>query len=99
TVHGSRLTPAFISPVATIIGKYAGEVAHKGHSRSRKRSAGVGIDPGVAAVGGAKEVVGVVMREASPAFIDASNVYVAGHQVAGDLHVTDEGAAIRDLVR
>ena len=32
------------------------------------------------------------MREASPAFVHASDVYVACDQVASDLHVADEGA-------
>src|SRR6266446_2264773 len=37
------------------------------------------------------------MREASSAFVHASDVHVACNQVAGDLHVTDE--ATRDLMR
>ena len=86
-------------PVATIIRKHAGEVAHSRNTGSRKWSADIGIGPRVPAVAGAKNVIGVVMRETSPAFVHPGDVYVACDRVAGDLHVSHEGTATGDLVR
>src|ERR1700730_11270986 len=57
-VESGSLTPALVSPVATVIRKHTCEVAHSGDSGSRKWSADVGIGPGVSAIGGAEEVVG-----------------------------------------
>ena len=53
-VEGGRLTPALVSPVATAIGKHAGEVGVRGASDDAwpwKDGASVGIGPGGAAVG------------------------------------------------
>ncbi|PYJ69619.1 MAG: hypothetical protein DME76_08410 [Verrucomicrobia bacterium] len=92
-VVGGRLTPALVAPVATAIGKHAGEVAYGSDTRTGKAGAGVGVGPSVAAVGGPEDEVGVVVGEATASFVHASDVYVASGQVAGDLDIADEGSA------
>jgi len=99
-VKGGRLTPALVSPVATAVGKHAGEVAHRCHARSGKRCASVRVSPGITAVSGLVDMVGIVVRETTAAFVHTRNVYspVARH-VAGDLHVADEGAGVAHCYR
>jgi hypothetical protein len=80
TVEGGRLTPAFVLPIAAVIREHACKIGVRrtvGDPRPRKRSADVRIGPGVATVGGAKEVVSVVVREASAAFVHTGDLYVA----------------------
>ena len=50
-VEDGWLTPALVPPVATTIGKHAGEVTHSGDARSGKAGAGVGIGPSVTTIG------------------------------------------------
>src|SRR4029077_16304269 len=83
-------TPALVAPITTAIEKHLGEVANSGHTRSGEDGAGIGIDPGVAAVGGPVNLVGVVVWEAAAAFIHPGDVHVACDLVAGDLDVADE---------
>src|SRR5438552_10548566 len=100
-VEGGRLTPALVSPVvATAIGKHAGEVADNADARPGKNWAGVGVAPGVAAIGGFVDEVVVVVGEATAAFVHAGDVDVACGQVAGDLDIADEGSsAVGNLSR
>src|SRR5436190_16247840 len=96
-VESGRLTPALVPPVGTAIGKHAGEVARSGDARPGKAGAGVGVGPGVAAVGGPVDEVHVGVGEATAAFVHAGDIDVACGQVAGDLDVADEGGAGSDL--
>src|ERR1700730_6407064 len=89
-VEGGDLPPALVAPVAAVSGKHPGEVTRSTHARARKRSAGIGVSPGDTAVGGPENLVGVVVREASTAFVHAGDVHVACHQVTGNLDVADE---------
>src|SRR2546425_12657043 len=89
-VESGRLTPALVSPEATAIGKHAGEVADSDDARPGKAGAGVGVSPGVAAVGGSVEEVHVGVGEATAAFVHAGDVDVACGQGTGDLDVADE---------
>src|SRR5438067_2512626 len=96
-VKSGRLTPALVSPEATAIGKHAGEVADSDDARPGKAGAGVGVGPGVAAVGGSVDEVHVGVGETTAAFVHAGEVDVACGLVTGDLHVADEGSASSDL--
>src|SRR5436190_13808975 len=96
-VESGRLTPALVPPVGTAIRKHAGEVARSGDARPGKARAGVGVGPGVAAVGGSVDEVHVGVGEATAAFVHAGDVDVACGQVTGDLDVADEGSAGGDL--
>ena len=98
-VVGARFAPALMSPVTTAVGKHAGEISHGRNARTRKAGTGVGIAPGVAAVRGSEDEIGIVVWEAAAAFIHSSDVHVACGQVAGDLNVADEWSAARDLSR
>ena len=49
-IVSSRLTSALVPPIATKIGKHAGEVTHRSNARSRKAGASVGVGPGVTTV-------------------------------------------------
>src|SRR5450432_2129926 len=98
-VESGRLTPALVSPVATAIGKHLGEVADSRDARPGKDGAGVGVGPGVAAVGGSEDEVVVVVGEATAAFVHAGDVHVACGQVTGDLDIADEGSAGGNLSR
>ena len=73
------------------------------NARAGKGGAGVGVGPGVAAVGGPVDVVDIVVREAAAAFVHARDVDgPVARQVAGDLDVADEGLAVvscRSLVQ
>src|SRR5438552_166028 len=100
-VIGGRLAPALVSPVATAIRKHAGEVALLAaidDARTRKWRAGVGVGPCVAAVGGPVNLVGVVVREASTAFVHRGDVHVTRDLVPGDLDVAEEASAELSLV-
>src|SRR5207248_8449832 len=68
-------------------------IAASRHARPRKRSAGVRIGPGSAAVRGPENFIGVIVREAATAFIHARDVHVACDRFAGNLHVADEAAS------
>src|ERR1700682_5150437 len=98
-VESGRLTPALVSPEATAIGKHLGEVADSADARPGKAGAGVGVDPGVAAVGGSEHEVVVGVGEATAAFVHAGDVHVACGQVTGDLDIADEGSAGGNLSR
>src|SRR5580765_6492275 len=92
-VVGGRFTPALVAPVATAIGKHAGEVTDSSDARTRERRARVGVCPGGAPIGGAEDFVGVVVREATASFIHARDVDVARDLVSRDLDVANESAA------
>ncbi len=98
-VEGGGLAPALMSPVATAIGKHAGEVTHGGNARPRKGRAAVGIGPSVAAVGRPKEEIGVVVGKAAATFIHAGDVNIACGKVAGNLDVADKRSAAGYLPR
>src|SRR5438105_15191035 len=87
------LTPAHVKPVATRVGKHAGEVrvGTCGNAWSWKCGTGEGVGPSVATVGGAIDLVSPGCETAA-FFVHASNVHVARNQVAGDLDVADEWA-------
>ena len=73
----SRFAPTFVPPETTLVGKHAGEVrvvAASLDARSRERGAGIRVGPGIAAVGGSENLIGVVVREATTAFIHARDV-------------------------
>src|SRR5438105_5239708 len=98
-VVASRLTPAHVPPVATAIGIHADEVGVAAAIKAAGRcegGAGIGVSPGVTAVGGPEEEVGAGAEAAAP-FVHASDVHVPCDQVTGDLDVADEGAAASDL--
>src|SRR5439155_21790614 len=57
---------------------------------------GEGVGPAVATVGGPEEEVRAV-GQASASFVHAGDIHVACGQVAGDLHVADEGIAVGNL--
>ena len=99
TVVGARFAPSLVSPVTPAVGKHAREIAHSRYARPGKAGTGVGVAPGVAAVRGSEDEIGIVVWEAAAAFIHSSDVHVACGQVAGDLHVADEWSAARDLSR
>src|ERR1700757_2316493 len=92
-VDRSRLTPAFMPPVAAEIVEHTGKVADSCYARSREGCAGIGVGPRAAAVGGLEDKVGVVVRETTTAFIHTCNIYrPAARKVAGDLYVTHKGS-------
>ena len=74
-VEGGRLTPTLVSPVSGA-GVHAGEEAGCGTAGARECGAGVGIGPGVAAVGGPDRFVGPV-GESATHLVHAGNVHVA----------------------
>src|SRR5205823_14349564 len=91
--EGSRLTPALMPPVATKIGKHAGEVANSCHARPRERCASVGVAPSGTAVCRLENEIGVVVGEATAAFVHTCDVYgPVASQVARDLHVAHKGS-------
>src|SRR5437870_1862842 len=99
-VEGRRLTPALVPPVAAVIGRHAGKIPDSCHARSGKAGTDVGIGPGGAAVSGLEDVVGVVVGEASAAFVHAGNVHdPVARQVTRDLHVANEVRAKVQLCR
>ena len=91
----SRFTPAFMPPVGAQIGKHAGKITGRRNARSREGCSGVGVTPGVTAVGGLEDQVRVIVREATAAFVHTCNVHspAAGH-ITRDLHVADEGTVV-----
>src|SRR5882724_8080907 len=100
-VEGGRLTPAHVPPVsgATV---HRAEEARVAAARADEGWPGVGVAPGIAAVGGAVNLVVSVSAAARSAavaavFVHACDVHVARHLVASDLHVTDEASG--DLSR
>ena len=97
-VEGGRLTPALVPPVATVIGKHAGEVgvdATSSDARAGEGGPGVGVGPSGAAVGGLEDEVGVVVRKATAAFVHAGDVQVpVARHVTRDLHVANEGTGV-----
>src|SRR5207253_3342163 len=94
------LTPALVSPVATAIGKHAGEVLDSGNARPGKGGAGVGVGPSAAAVGGPEDEIVVVVGKATAAFVHAGDVQVPiTSHVTGDLHVADECGGVAHCYR
>ena len=92
-VDRSRLTPAFVPPVAAKIVEHTGKVANRCYTRAGEGCAGIGVSPSAAAISGLEHEVGIVVREKTAAFVHTRNVYgPAARQVARDLHVTDEGS-------
>ena len=98
-VEGSGLTPTLMSPVATAIGKHAGEVAHSGNPRPRKARAGVRVGPRIAAVGRPEEEIRVIVRKAAVTFGHACDVHIACGKVAGNLDIADKRRTAGDLPR
>src|SRR5882757_1301819 len=93
-VQSGRFTPTLVPPEATGIGKHAGEVrvvAADLHARSRKCGTGECIGPGTAAVGGPENLIGVVVRETTTAFIHARDVDGSvARRIAGNLHIPNK---------
>ena len=77
-------------PPVSGVGVHGGEEARSAAPGAREGGTGVGVGPGVAAVGGAIDFVGPV-GEAATHFVHAGDVDVARDRVAGDLDVADEG--------
>src|SRR6266496_2380224 len=98
-VQSGRLTPAFVTPVTATIRKHDGEITDRADARSGEGGAGVGVSPGVTAVGGLEDVIGVVVRETSASFVHAGDVHVACRDVPGNLDVTDEGTCVAHQYR
>lgn len=98
-VEGSGLTPTLMSPVATAIGKHAGEVAHGGNPRPGKAGASVGVGPRIAAVGRPEEEIRVIVGKAAATFVHACDVHIACGKVAGNLDIADKRRAAGDLPR
>src|SRR5439155_23136740 len=96
-VERGRLTPAHVSPVSGVA-VHGGEVARSATAGAIEGGAGVGVGPGVAAVGGPKDEVRA-RSEAPAAFVHAGDIHVARGQVAGDLDVADEWGAAGQLSR
>src|SRR6266536_1423562 len=94
-VDRSRFTPALVPPVATVSVKHLGEIANSCHARPREGRADVGVTPHATAVSGFKNIVGVLVREATAAFVHTCDIYrSAARQVARDLHVADKRTAV-----
>src|SRR6266480_1043082 len=99
-IDRSRLTPALVPPVAAKIGKHAGKVANRCYTRPGEGCASVSVSPRVAAVSGFEDEVGVVVREKTAAFVHTGDVCrPAARQIARDLHIADEGAAVDHCCR
>src|SRR5262249_44131148 len=88
-----------MSPVATAIGKHAGEVAHGRNPRPRKAGAAVGVGPRIAAVGRPEEEIRVIVGKAAATFVHACDVHIACGKVAGNLDIADKRRAAGDLSR
>src|SRR6476660_3614906 len=94
-VESGRLTPAHVCPVSGAV-VHGAEVARISTARAHEGGAGVGVVPCVTAIGGAVDLVGSVGAAAGTAavaavFVHRGDVHVSRDQVAGDLHVADEG--------
>src|SRR5206468_9335838 len=101
-VEGGRLTPAHVPPVsgATV---HRAEEARVAAARADEAWPGVGVGPGIAAVGGAVDLVVSVGAAAATAavaavFVHACDVQVTGGSVASDLDVADEASGHLPLV-
>ena len=77
-------------PPVSGTGVHRGEEARSAAPGAREGGTGVGVGPGVAAVGGAVDLVGPV-GEAATHLVHAGDVHGARDLVAGDLDVADEG--------
>jgi hypothetical protein len=98
-IVGGGLAPAHVPPVSGT-GVHTGEVARIRTVRAYEGEAGVGIGPGVAAVGGPEDEVVTVEVAVATILVHAGDVHVAvAPQVTGDLDVADEGAAAGNLYR
>ena len=95
-VIGGRFAPAHVSPVTGHGARiHTAEVAHRTAASADERGTGIGIGPGITAIGGAVDLVIPVAAAAGTAttsavFVHAGEVHVARNQVAGDLHVANE---------
>src|SRR5207248_2724913 len=102
-VEGSRFTPTLVPPEATLVGKHAGEVrviAANLHARPWERGTGIRIGPGIAAVGGPENLIGVVVREAATALIHARDVDgPIARLITGDLDIANEGTGVAHIYR
>src|SRR5438552_391899 len=99
-IDRSRLTPAFVPPVGTKIGKHAGKVTGSRNTRSGEGCSCIAVTPRATAIGGFEDEVGVVVRETTAAFVHTGDVCrPAARQVARDLHIADERAAIDHCCR
>src|SRR5215208_1905928 len=79
-VECGRLTPAHVPPVSRT-GVHRGEEARSAPPGPRESGTGVGVGPGIAAIGGTVDFVGPI-GEAATHFIHACDVHVAGNLVA-----------------
>src|SRR5438874_1375998 len=99
-VDSSRLSPALVPPVGTKIGKHAGKVTGSRYTRSGEGCASIGVTPRATPIGGFEDEVCVVVRETTAAFVHTGDVCrPAARQVARDLHIADERAAIDHCCR
>ena len=88
-VKSSRFAPPLISPKRGIV-VHVGKVANTATPGAAEARAGVGVGPGIAAIGGSVDEVIAGVRKAAAAFVHASDVHGAGGIVAGDLDVADK---------
>src|SRR5438874_11676354 len=97
-VECRRLAPAHVPPVTAVIGKHAFEVADIGNARSVEGGAGVGVSPGVTAIGGLEDAV-VAGEIATPTvFVHTGDVDGSvARQVTGDLDVAGFGAGVNQM--
>ena len=89
-----RLTPAHVPPVSGVI-IHTGEIAGIGTVGACERGTGVGVGPGVAAVGRPVDEVVTIEVAVATILVHGSDVHVARYLVAGDLDVADERAVDR----
>src|SRR5262249_53905186 len=99
-VKRGRFTPAFVPPIASVIGEHASEVANSRNARSLKGGPCICISPASTTIGGFENEVRVGMRKTTATFVHAGDVKgsVTRH-ITGDLHVANKGSAVDDSDR
>jgi len=89
-----RLAPAHVPPVSGVV-IHTGEVARIGAVRACERWAGVGVGPGVTAIGRPVNEVVTTEITVTTVLVHGSDVHIARDLVTGDLDVADEGGGDR----
>src|SRR6266576_6439614 len=89
-----RLAPAHVPPVGGAV-IHTGEVARIGAVRACERGPGVGVGPGVTAVGGPVHEIVTVEVAVATILVHGGEVHVARDLVSGDLDVADEAGVDR----
>ena len=96
TIVSSRLTPALVPPVKRAV-IHAGEKARSAATGPWEGGAYVGVGPSAATVGRTVDAVRAV-AESPTHLVHTGDVNIAVGEVAGDLHVADEGSGDLSLV-